>query len=121
MGQRRRAIIGRTDWSIRSALLTFTGAPPRPDPVAGRRADRAEPVRLIDRDRHPVHRQLSDSTRRTTGCAEKGRFSRASSTHGVEGLADSRRNRENDEKRSKPERPVLHAYNPQTPLTLGEV
>ena len=73
---------GRPDSARR--VLTFTTAPLARRP-RGHRPDRAQAVRLVDRDRHPVHRQAVRPAPAGRGGARKRR---AAGVHaGVEGLA----------------------------------
>ena len=82
------------------------------------RPDRAQAVRLVDRDRHPVHRQAdrpaSAGRRRAQDAASSRRYIPVS-----KGWLKAS-HREKDEKRSTPTRPFYTHTNPQ-PLKPGEI
>ncbi len=95
---------GRVDPPRR--VLTFTSAPL--DVRSGSdRADRAQTLRLIDRDRHAIHRQADRPAPARFG---RARQRRSAGFHaGVEGVAEGFPSREGCRARNVGT-PVLHAY-----------
>ncbi len=98
-------------------VLTFTTAP-LDERSRGHRADRAQAVRVVDRDRHAVHRQAHRPAAAGRGGAQEPATQPAYHA-GVEGLAQGLAPREGREALDA-ERPFYTHTNPQ-PLTPGEI
>ncbi len=95
---------GRPDFTKRRADLHLRAAGGRP---RGHRPDRAQAVRLVERDRHPVHRQARRPASAGRGGARQGR---ATGVHpGVEGLAQGLAPREG-RGALDPDAAVLHPH-----------